>query len=304
MIKDSNVNSLAETLAKSGLVSSTSQAVAMAKDIMGTEKRVSSHFDKENEKIEDGLTREKDKKTYKEEIDELIEKTSPEKKDFHVMVSGYKKDRKPELVKEVEEVLAPVKTEVEKMLEEPVEEEDEPEEEPEPEKPEPVEEKPVVEQPQPEVKPEPVQEVKSEPVEPVMKNQAVSEAIEKAVPVHTDVLNDDRMLKEVMDEQAEEVYTNKSVENTEEASQEMSEPEQAPEYNVVNMEAPVQEEEPQPEVKEEFILPVSEPEPEPVKEQPEQMFKEVTEPPKQEESEKEFKNPIQEVDLLDHFKFG
>ncbi len=88
-MNDSNIQNLASALAKSGVACSTAQAMAMARNIMGTEKRVSRHFDKQNKQIEKSL----DKRSYQEEIDDLIKKTSPENKDYHIMVSGYSRDK-------------------------------------------------------------------------------------------------------------------------------------------------------------------------------------------------------------------
>ena len=97
-----NMNTLAETLAKTGLASSPTEAQRMAESIMGTEKRVSRHFEDANRPTQS----EGRKKTYEEEIEELIQKTSPERKNFHIMVSGYKRDNPPEF-KEPEAVLRP-----------------------------------------------------------------------------------------------------------------------------------------------------------------------------------------------------
>ena len=80
---------LAETLAKCGLAMSSSEALRMANDITTTEKQVTKTFIEKTGAIENSYTR---KKTYQEEIDELIQKTSPEKKNFHYMVRGYKED--------------------------------------------------------------------------------------------------------------------------------------------------------------------------------------------------------------------
>lgn len=78
---------LAETLAKCGLAMSSSEALRMANDITSTEKVVTRTFIEKTGQIENSYTK---KKTYQDEIDELIQKTSPEKKNFHYMVRGYK----------------------------------------------------------------------------------------------------------------------------------------------------------------------------------------------------------------------
>ena len=101
---ENNLNSLAETLARTGLASSSTQAIMMAKSIIGTEKKVSKHFDGKANEIDTSLSK---KKSYNEEIHDLIQKTSPEKKDFHYMISGYKKDveKESKIVSEEKEVL-------------------------------------------------------------------------------------------------------------------------------------------------------------------------------------------------------
>jgi len=365
------MNNLASVLEKNGLAASASQAMKMAENILGTEKRVSKNFDAKNKIIDDGLS--KNKKTYQEEIDDLIEKTSPEKKDFHYMVSGYKEadkkkpegklgpnmkdidaiakeiepkvEEKPVEVKEAEDIVEEIaKPEIREEIE--VKEEIEPEievyEEPaEPEKEiiinenmeeEVVEPEPVFEEAIPEQvieeKPtidEPVFEVRDEPVH---ENKAITEAIEAAKPVHTDsVFDDDRMLKDMMDEQAEEVYSNKPAKIAapepvapeptiqEPMVEEEEDMPETPEYNIVGFQEPEPSPEPEPispeplsnaplpEEKEEFIVPVQEPSLPQAEPELEPELEEQEAAP-QEEEKKEFKNPIDEVNLLDHFKFG
>jgi hypothetical protein len=99
-MEDFKTQSLADTLMKNGLASSNVDAVSMARNILGTEQKVASGFDRFNFK-------EKPKKmTYQEEIDDLIKKTSPEYKNYHIPIKGYKRDPpvqeapKAQLVKE------------------------------------------------------------------------------------------------------------------------------------------------------------------------------------------------------------
>lgn len=326
---ENNLNSLAETLAKTGLASSTTQAMMMAKNIMGTEKRVSQHFDGKAHAIDDSLS----KKSYKEEIQDLIEKTSPEKKNFHYMISGYKEAVQKEAEQEesfteldpvevrsepsVSEILESPRQEVPEEKEEisvSVEEFKQPEESIEPispaQIPNPVPEH-IIQQPS-----MPVLEEK--PAEPVMQNQAISQAIEKAQPVYSNnlELNEEMMLKDLMDEQAKEIYSDESVELSEPKQEVMSNnsdvQESAPEYTVFNYETekpisnietqeePIQEsidpvEEEIAKDDDEFILPVQEEAP--VEQEP--FVKEIIQ-----EKTKEFKNPIEKIDLMNHFKFG
>ncbi len=82
-----DMNSLADTLRRSGLAASASEAVRMAQSIMHTEKKVTTDFDTRRNQIDKGL----EKKSYKAEIDDIIAKTDFSKKDFYVPVSGYRK---------------------------------------------------------------------------------------------------------------------------------------------------------------------------------------------------------------------
>ena len=73
MLQEKKLQNLAYTLSKSGLACSPNEALRMAESIAGTEKRVAQNFDEKNQRIDDSLTR---KRTYQEEVDYLIEKTS------------------------------------------------------------------------------------------------------------------------------------------------------------------------------------------------------------------------------------
>ncbi|MBT3720020.1 hypothetical protein HN789_02945 [archaeon] len=277
---DSKLNNLAETLTKSGLASSASQAMLMAKNIMGTEKKVSKDFDGKATQINRDLT---EKKTYQEEIDELIQKTSPEKKDFHYMVSGYKRavvkeeETKPQIFNELEEKEESLKSPVKEqapVLEEPDVSEILADVKKEPETivesvsptqiPLPAPEhvvQPILEEKskEPKLESSNIEEVKvqEEPVlesspEPVMQNQAIANAIKEAQPVYTSnpILEDDRLLKDIMDEQANEVYKNSEPSVSEPVAApiqpEVSSPvnevqnestEDVPEYTVFNIES-------------------------------------------------------------------
>ena len=98
MMQNQNIQNLAETLNKTGLAASANEALRMAESIVGTEQRVAERFDEKKQRIGEELSK---KRTYKEEIDYLIKKTSPEFKDFHIPIKGYKKE--PKVKVEVEE---------------------------------------------------------------------------------------------------------------------------------------------------------------------------------------------------------
>jgi hypothetical protein len=89
-MQDAKIESLAHTLKVTGLCSSVNDALRMASTIIGTEQKVSSGFNRYNE------VPVKKKMTYQEEIDDLIRKTSPEYKNYHVPIKGYKRDVQPE----------------------------------------------------------------------------------------------------------------------------------------------------------------------------------------------------------------
>ena len=410
-----SMNLLAETLAKNGLASSQTEAIRMAQNIISTEKKVMHDFDSKANKMDDDLSAKREvPKTYQEEIDELIEKTDPSKKDYHVMVSGYKKDQ---TMKEVDQLLAEVKAEpkveevapvsepivqapviepvstpvqvkepvpvveevsipvLQEVVEEPVVQEV-----PVPVIQEVVEESvaqaPVsipdlkIEESVPKAEPivqesaftelnKPVDQVSAvdaalaattesvvetlkedlvipdtigpihpQPIAPptfnepvhvnpgISTNQAINNAVANAKPVYTDAVNGNKMLKELMDEQADEVYSNRAVDQTpsidNEAADLLEKPvlddeEETPEYQVYNFipeepkDEPVQEtlsNAPLPQSEaDDFILPVNEVQA-PVADEP------VATPQETEPEKKEFKNPIDKVDLMDHFKFG
>jgi hypothetical protein len=410
-----SMNLLAETLAKNGLASSQTEAIRMAQNIISTEKKVMHDFDSKANKMDDDLSAKREvPKTYQEEIDELIEKTDPSKKDYHVMVSGYKKDQ---TMKEVDQLLAEVKAEpkveevapvsepivqapviepvstpvqvkepvpvveevsipvLQEVVEEPVVQEV-----PVPVIQEVVEESvaqaPVsipdlkIEESVPKAEPivqesaftelnKPVEQVSAvdaalaattesvvetlkedlvipdtigpihpQPIAPptfnepvhvnpgISTNQAINNAVANAKPVYTDAVNGNKMLKELMDEQADEVYSNRAVDQTpsidNEAADLLEKPvlddeEETPEYQVYNFipeepkDEPVQEtlsNAPLPQSEaDDFILPVNEVQA-PVADEP------VATPQETEPEKKEFKNPIDKVDLMDHFKFG
>ena len=82
---NANMNVLAQTLARSGLAMSANEAMRMAQSIADTESIVTKGFNKGVSRIEENF--ETKKRTYQEEIDYLIEKTSFSKKDFHIPIS-------------------------------------------------------------------------------------------------------------------------------------------------------------------------------------------------------------------------
>ncbi len=319
MVQEQKLQILADTLSKSGLACSPNEALRMAESIAGTEKRVAKNFDEKNQRIDDSLTR---KRTYQEEVDYLIEKTSMENKDFHIPIRGYSRDSEPviekeepplkEQFKEVEEI-APepeiVANEIEELEQPKIEVsqvmEEEPEDDPFSED-EPKDDSPDKEEESLELAPEPIKE--------------------EIKPVKSDMFDDDRSLKEIMEEDAKSVYKN-AAPAPEPFQEAVPEPvQQAPESIVVAVEPeaanlPREKEDdfigesvaqPEPELKnahenQGFSEPRNsegvslEPEPDQVQsEKPEQMFKEVKEdkperaPPK---------NPIEDVDLMDYFKF-
>jgi len=103
-----NVSALAETLARTGLAASANEALRMAESITGTEKKVARHFDEQKEIIDEQLIKKQNPKSYRDEIEELIQKTSPENKDYHIMVSGYQRDG----IAKVNEYNEPIKAHV------------------------------------------------------------------------------------------------------------------------------------------------------------------------------------------------
>ncbi len=97
-MQDAKIQSLANTLKMTGLASSVTDALRMATTIIGTEQKVSTEFNRYSPQPAPS------KKTYQEEIDELIKKTSPEYKQYHIPVKGYKRDESPALEKAQREV--------------------------------------------------------------------------------------------------------------------------------------------------------------------------------------------------------
>ena len=225
-MNNSNVTNLAETLARTGLASSPSEAQRMAESIIGTENKVSRKFDDKNNEISHSLER---KKTYNEEIEDLIQKTSMEKKNYHIMVSGYERDENQRF-----------------------------------KEPEKVAKLPVIEKKRIDI----VEELKLS-IEEVHPNKTIS--IKSAEPVYSEILDEDRVLNKIMDEQAKEIYS-------------------------IQIEKPVAQK------------PMEEM---PIEEALEQDFKPevldsdddfIVEEPKEEK--RVFKNPIIEVNLMDHFNFS
>ncbi len=109
-MEDARIQSLADTLKGTGLVSSVSDALRMAKSIIGTEQKVASGF---NRYVEPQTK----KMTYQEEIDDLIRKTSPEHKNYHVPVRGYRKEAITLPVEEVKKEVKPVFYELDQPVE-------------------------------------------------------------------------------------------------------------------------------------------------------------------------------------------
>ncbi|MFH0876207.1 MAG: hypothetical protein V1859_09795 [archaeon] len=98
-----NANMLAETLKRSGLACSVTEAARMAQSIMCTEKKVSSDFDAKRIIVDKALDRKKSNKT---EVEELIEKTDFMKKDFYVPIAGYNRAASVGALKAVNEIIA------------------------------------------------------------------------------------------------------------------------------------------------------------------------------------------------------
>jgi hypothetical protein len=261
-MEDTKTQNLADTLTKSGLCASPSDALRMARSILGTEQKVSNGIKRVLE------PEPSQPKSYKEEIDELIRKTSPEHKDYHVAVSGYSRDR---INARHSAVVDPVAEPQDTVLREP--------------ESEPVDE-PVVYELE-----EPIEKLHI-PTETVLSNmpaEPTMPAVSAEPKVYTDVLDDERCLQELMNEQAQEIYTNKPAvpapENNAPADT-LKEPSEKPveEPSVLPQETAQ---------KEEFIIPVEK--------KTEQLFTEVKE---DKSKPKEIKNPIEKVDLMNYFKFG
>ncbi|MBD3203579.1 hypothetical protein GF327_04745 [Candidatus Woesearchaeota archaeon] len=161
MIDAGNVNNLAETLKKSGLVASTTEAMRMAKNIVTTDSKVSKDFDEKKNEIDKSLETKK-YENKQDEINDLIKRTDFNKKDYFVPVNGYKKVP----VKKVMENSETKKEDVKK----------------------------------PEIKVK--QEQKKEPV--------------KKPDVYTDKFDDELTLKEIMAEDAEDIYRTEEEDSVEE----------------------------------------------------------------------------------------
>jgi hypothetical protein len=86
-----NMSTLAQTLARSGLAMSANEAMRMAQSIADTESIVTKGFNQGVDRIES--TYETKKRTYQEEMDYLIQKTSFDKKEFHNPIAGYSRER-------------------------------------------------------------------------------------------------------------------------------------------------------------------------------------------------------------------
>jgi len=329
------LQTLADTLSKSGLAASQTEAVRMAKSIISTEKKVAKDFDDKAEVIDDSLTN----KSYQEEINDLIEKTSPEHKNYHIPISGYSRDdhaknEEASQIKEIEEVEEELNKAPEiKLEEEPKEEESE--QEPEIIKTEPIEmqkndpvleveevkEAKTVDQIEPEVKLDDKEVLAPASIEIVetnlhesndhLKENEVIQVENKAVNseaklANSDVLEDEGLLKDIMNEDAQNVYS--STNKTDSLPVDDSVTTNQPDIHVSdkligeNPEVKV--------VKEEFIVDVNKSEivPQVIEDQvnePDQdeVVKEHKNP-QQTEQKKEYKNPIDNVDLMNYFRFG
>jgi hypothetical protein len=88
------VDNLAETLKRCGLAMSASEAMRMAKSIASTEAKVSKDFDNKRSVVEEGMGRRK-YNSPQEEINDIIERTSFENKNYFVPIAGYNVERRP-----------------------------------------------------------------------------------------------------------------------------------------------------------------------------------------------------------------
>ncbi|MBN2422772.1 hypothetical protein JXB41_06085 [Candidatus Woesearchaeota archaeon] len=114
MIEAQNVNMLAETLRKTGLVASATEAMRLARNIACTEKKVTQDFDNKKSIIDKSLERRK-YNSKQEEINDLIEKTDFNKKDYFVPVKGYQKEEiKADEIVEEEKIEIKQETEIKK----------------------------------------------------------------------------------------------------------------------------------------------------------------------------------------------
>jgi len=271
MIANQQIQTLADTLAKSGLAASPNEAIRMAQNIIGTEQRVAKEFDKKNNAIDQKL----EKRSYEDEVNYLIEKTSPENKKFHIPIKGYVKEE--DLVlntveakennkvmenkdfldakadsHETQAIKAQDQAQMNKINEEPL----------------------ISEIPEPQA---------HQPHLPDMQTTAEVLTLDSnnaIKPVITDVIDDERTLNEIMNEDAKVIYTNaikKQVPQplgVKEVHNNQSETKDSVEYNFIKLE-----EEP--------------------KDNSVQITGSVENKPKTEP-----KNPIPDVDLMEYFKFG
>lgn len=239
MIGNAQNQNLAETLKRCGLVASATEAARMAEHIAITEKKVTSDFDQHKTRIENGLSRGRERN-----VDEIIEKTRFDKKEFYVPVKGYDNDR---------------------ALNRPMPQE---------------RATPAFEAPKTEPKRAEMIPVESVHIEKKEKTAPVSPKPE----VYTDIIDDERAILEIMNEEAEKVYMQPTA-----APQPVEKPALESSYSTHSVGKEV---EVSPEVGVQLAS-GDQPLPEP-------KTVDENEPPKK----KEFKNPIEKVDLMKHFNFG
>ena len=186
------METLAQTLKNTGLAASATEAVRMAQNIIKTENRVSNDFDKKKDVID--KQDENQYKDSKEEILDLIEKTSFEnKKNFFVPIKGYSPEQKQEIIEKKEEV-----KEVE--INHTQRQEEIPQKLVVVDIPEEVNQK-IEDLPAEKEETQPITEVKD-------KEEVHTESLSQPSPNIGVELPDDISLKELMDESAEEVYGN------------------------------------------------------------------------------------------------
>jgi len=268
-----DVNSLAETLARTGLASSPSEAKRKAQSIMKTESKVAHNFDTKNQKYDKKLRTEK-KKSYREEIDDLIQKTSMENKKYHIPIKGYTRDKGEETIKkrhEVKQYSENAEPSMQEMLDRTS-----------------MENKdyhiPIKDYNKEREKKEDI-EVKEVEKPSVQEKEEKREKVELK-PVYTDVLDDERSLNEIMNEQAGEFYGENEVggQEIEKSIPGSREPE---EFSSKKEEAKAVFEE---------------------KSEPDQVLKDQPEKEdsamRQTREKEEVKKKLPEVDLADYFKFG
>ena len=244
LIENQKLQNLADTLSRSGLVASASEAVRMAENILGTERRVAKNFDEKHGFIDKSL----DRRSYQEEIDDLIQKTSPENKKYHIPIKGYTNARDPD-----ENLSENPNNDVAEMREIHKEED--------------LMHNKIINSAH--TKENPLQDVPR--INVTAPRPSTEEAVLHNQESEQNILDDERNLLELMDEDAKAIYSNKQKEDT-------------PEYTFVNVEQ-----------LEEAAKPNED------SSEPEQLFKEIKE---EKSSNRDFKKPIDDVDLMDYFKFG